>query len=88
MRLAAFQSGTREDTRIGIITSRRVGSAVVRSRVRRKLREICRLHRELLCKGLWLVVIARSAAGNATYADLDREWTRLAHRLDIFRKNE
>ncbi len=72
-----------DGTRIGLITSRRVGNAVQRNRVRRRLREICRLHRSRLADG-WLVVIsARAAAENAGFAELRDEWLLLAGRLSI-----
>ena len=71
--------------RVGLITSRRVGGAVVRNRVRRRLREIVRRHQPALASGLWLVVIARPAAGRASSAALEEEWLRLAQRASILR---
>ncbi|MEO6053806.1 MAG: ribonuclease P protein component [Chthoniobacterales bacterium] len=88
MRLAVFKTSQNEAARVGIITSRRVGSAVVRSRVRRKLREICRLHRQEIHEGLWLVIVVRSAAARASYAELQSEWMRLAQRLNIFKETK
>ena len=46
--------------RVGLITSRRVGGAVARNRVRRRLREIVRRNQQALKGGIWFVVIARS----------------------------
>jgi|SRR5262245_15226123 len=63
--------------RVGFVTSRRVGSAVVRNRVRRRLREIVRRDQRRLEKGVWLVVIARPAAAQAEYRALEREWRNL-----------
>ena len=71
--------------RIGFVTSKRVGSAVVRNRVRRRLREIVRRHQHELCTGFWVVVIARPAAARATYGALEDEWLRLAKRAFILR---
>ena len=48
--------------RVGFVTSKRVGGAVVRNRVRRRLREIVRRHQRELRDGVWLVVVARPAA--------------------------
>lgn len=72
-----------QDTRFGIITSRRVGEAVVRNRVRRRLREICRLHRVLAVPGHIVVIVAKSAAATATFAALREEWLLLTRRLSI-----
>ena len=69
--------------RVGFVTSKRVGGAVVRNRVRRRLREIVRRHQHELRAGLWMVVIARPAAADATYRALEDEWLRLAKRAFI-----
>jgi ribonuclease P protein component len=69
--------------RAGFITSRRVGGAVVRNRVRRRLREIVRHHQHELICSRWIVIIARAAAGRASYAALEDEWLRLAKRASI-----
>ena len=67
----------------GFITSKRVGGAVVRNRIRRRLREIVRLHQRQLRQDLWLVTIARSGAARASYQELRDEWLRLAKRASI-----
>ena len=72
-------------TRIGIITSKRLGNAVVRNRVRRRLREIVRLSRAHLEQGLWLVLVARRAAADAPLEILQQEWMRLGKRCSIFK---
>lgn len=69
--------------RAGFVTSKRVGGAVVRNRVRRRLREIVRRHQHNIRSGIWLVVIARTAAASASYAQLEDEWLRLARRTFI-----
>jgi ribonuclease P protein component len=72
-----------EPARLGIITTRRLGSAVVRVRVRRRLREIFRRHQHELIQGIWLVVVARTAAATAGYQELEQDWLRLAGRASI-----
>jgi ribonuclease P protein component len=69
--------------RVGFITSRRLGVAVVRNRVRRRLREIVRQHQHDLRQDLWIVVIAKRDAANASYRALEDEWLRLAKRASI-----
>jgi ribonuclease P protein component len=69
--------------RAGFITSGRLGGAVVRNRVRRRLREIVRRHQHELRKGFWFVIIARDGAATATYAALEDEWLRLGRRASI-----
>ena len=69
--------------RAGFITSRALGRAVSRNRVRRRLREIVRKHQREIVSGVWLVTIARAAAASASYAQLEAEWLRLAGRASI-----
>jgi len=69
--------------RAGFITSRKIGGAVVRNRVRRRLREIVRKHQHDIGEGFWIVLIARPAAARATYSALEDEWLRLARRASI-----
>lgn len=69
--------------RAGFITSRKVGGAVVRNRVRRQLREIVRKHQHKIVDALWIVTIARDAAAGATFAQLEDAWLRLADRASI-----
>lgn len=69
--------------RAGFVTSRTVGGAVVRSRVRRWLREIVRRHQKDVRDGFWIVLIARSNSARASYATLEDEWLRLARRASI-----
>ena len=69
--------------RVGFVTSRRLGGAVVRNRVRRRLREIVRQHQHDLRQDFWIVLIAKRDAANASYRALEDEWLRLARRASI-----
>lgn len=68
-------------TRIGLTVSNKVGSAPVRTRIRRRLREIFRKHRQSLPSGIDLVLVARGAAATADYPTLGRAFELLALRL-------
>jgi ribonuclease P protein component len=81
--LGAIQSQDRHPLRAGFVTSKRIGGAVVRNRVRRRLREIVRKHQQDLRADLWIVIIARPKAARATYRELEDEWLRLAKRASI-----
>jgi ribonuclease P protein component len=76
------KSGT-DRFRAGFITSRRIGTAVTRNRVRRRLREIVRHHQHEILPGASIVTVARAAAADATYRELEDEWLRLAKRASI-----
>ncbi|PYL61312.1 MAG: ribonuclease P protein component [Verrucomicrobia bacterium] len=69
--------------RVGFVTSRHVGGAAVRNRVRRRLREIVRQHQHHLREGIWIVLVARKDAATADYRALEDEWLRLASRASI-----
>jgi ribonuclease P protein component len=60
--------------RLGITASRKVGCAVVRSRVRRLVREAFRATRDLFPRDLDLVVIVKSAPTGLKLADVIAEW--------------
>src|SRR5438046_5031919 len=69
--------------RVGLIASRRIGGAVARNRVRRRLREIVRRHQHDLREDFWIVLVARRDAADANYRALEHEWLRLAKRASI-----
>lgn len=75
--------GQPEPSRYGFITSRKVGQAVQRNQVRRRLREIVRLNLPRLRGGCWVVTVARYTAAQADYQTLQEEWLRLARQLGI-----
>jgi ribonuclease P protein component len=67
--------------RLGLSVPRRVGGAVIRNRVRRRLREIFRRNRELFGeRGGDLVINARPSAARATFSELSDEYKKLVGR--------
>lgn len=78
--VAAENSGP---CRAGFIASRRIGGAVARNRVRRRLREIVRQHQHELREGFWIVLVARRDAADSSHYALEHEWLLLAKRASI-----
>ena len=76
----------REQNRIGFTVSTKLGHAVVRNRVRRRLREIYRLHEAEFVPGTELVVVARARAVTASYPQLERAMLSACGRLGILRE--
>lgn len=70
--------------RVGLTVSAKLGHAVVRNRLRRRLREIYRLHEPSFRRGYDLVVVARSRSVEADYHQLEKAYLALARRLQIF----
>ena len=81
--LAILMRDTEEPTRIGIIATKRLGDAVSRNQVRRRIREIFRLNQHRIKKGFWVVTIARLSAAKAAFDELQRDWLRLVERASI-----
>jgi len=65
-------------SRLGITVSRKVGRAVVRNRVKRRIREWFRTRREMLGAGLDWVVIGRSAAATLGREAVEAELSQLS----------
>ncbi len=68
-------------TRLGLTVSTKVGNAVVRNRIRRRLRELFRTRRAHFPGGLDVVLIARTQAAQATPGALTAAFERLAGAL-------
>ena len=74
--------------RMGYTVSSKLGGAVVRNRVRRRLREIARLNMPGLKSGWDVVVVARTRAVAASYAELDRAFKDACAALGLVREEE
>jgi ribonuclease P protein component len=68
------------EVRGGFTVTRKVGGAVVRNRVKRRLREVFRRHKGWFPAGSEIVLVARPNAARLGYADVEREIGRLAAR--------
>lgn len=73
--------------RVGITVSKKLGKAHIRNRVRRRLREIYRLHEDLFQPGWDIVVVARSRAIDAEFFKLTESYLGLAEKAGILRKS-
>lgn len=69
--------------RLGFTVGKKVGGAVTRNRVRRRLREIYRLHEGELRTGYDIVVVARVKAAFASYRQLEKSFLTLSDKLGI-----
>ncbi len=72
-------------SRLGLTVSTKVGGAVVRNRVRRRLREIYRLNAGRLKEGYDVIAVARVKAAHSRYAVLERDFLRLSQKLDLLK---
>lgn len=74
-----------DQNRLGITVSKKLGNAVTRNKVRRRIREIYRLHEEEFSSGLDLVVVARVRGAHVSYWTLDRDFMKLARKMGLLR---
>ena len=69
--------------RIGLTVSKKLGKAHIRNRVRRRLREVYRIHEDQFAPGWDIVVVARSKCLDAPFADLTKAYLSLANKAGV-----
>lgn len=69
--------------RVGLTVSGKLGCAVVRNRVRRRLRESYRLNETLFSPGWDIVVVARRRAADARFGTLQQSLLQLSAELGL-----
>ena len=74
--------------RLGYTVSVKLGHAVVRNRVRRRLREIYRLNAPGLKTGWDVVVVARTRCVEAEYGQMEKAFLQLCRKLGLMREEE
>lgn len=72
--------------RYGLTVSTKLGHAVVRNRMRRRLREIIRANEASLQTGYDIVIVARTAAVETDFAALNGAFVRAMDRLELLEK--
>ena len=74
-----------EDTRIGISVSKKVGNSVVRHHMTRLLREVFRLNKQNIRRGLDIIVVVRVAAKTSDYKQLEGAFLHLCglHNIEL-----
>lgn len=79
--LYVFPRHQSHTSRVGFAVGKKVGKAVTRNRVRRQLKELCRLNQDRLpLAGVDMVVLGRPKAAEADYAQLSEAFLNVVGR--------
>jgi ribonuclease P protein component len=74
-------------SRVGIITSRKLGPAVTRNRARRLLRETFRLHQHDLFAPVTIVLVATPSIVGKRLVDVERDFLNAMRRAKLLREH-
>ena len=72
-----------QTNRVGLTVGKKLGHAVIRNRVRRRLREVYRLNEDRFTPGWDIVVVARSRCIDASFQKLTNAYLSLAEKAGL-----
>jgi ribonuclease P protein component len=75
-------------SRLGVVTSRKIGGAVIRSRARRLLREAYRRHQHELPRPMDVILVARQSIVGKKLADVERDYLQSLRRTKLAKTSE
>lgn len=70
-------------SRLGVVTSAKIGGAVQRNRARRLLREVFRLHQHELKHPVELVLVARNSIVGKSFQEVERDYLRFLEQVRL-----
>jgi len=73
--------------KLGVVTSKKIGGAVARSRARRLLRESFRQHQHEFSQPVELVLVARNSIAGKKLADVEKDFLAALNRAGL-RRND
>ncbi len=87
-RLAVYvmKNRLKDTSRVGITVSSKLGGAVTRNRIRRRIREAYRLSEKDICAGWDIVIVARRGALDTGFEGLMREMRQHLKKLGLVRE--
>jgi len=78
----------KSDNRLGITVSTKIGGAVIRNRIRRRLKEIYRLNECVLPTGYNIVLVARTSSRYVQWSELESSVMALFNRLGLVNRDQ
>ena len=79
----AFLRNELDYSRFGFVVNKRLGKAVLRNLIKRRMREATRVRSGQIKPGFDLVFIARQPIGHASYADIEQRLEQLLKESDL-----
>jgi len=70
-------------SRLGVVTSKKIGGAVQRSRARRLLRECFRRHQHELAPPVELVLVARNSIAGKNFSEVEQDYLSALQRAGL-----
>lgn len=73
--------------KLGVVTSRKIGGAVQRTRARRLLRESFRLHQHEFTQPVELILVARNSIAGKRFAEVERDFLTTLRRAGLLKND-
>ena len=70
-------------SRLGVVTSRHLGKAVIRNRARRLMRECFRLHKKEFLREVDLILVARKSIAKKNFFDVEKDFIALLKKCNL-----
>ena len=72
-------------SKVGVITSKKIGNSPARSRARRLLRESFRLHQHDFAQPVELILVARNSIVQKDFAGVEKDFLAALHRAKLLK---
>ena len=81
-------SSKTKNIKIGLAVTKKVGHAVVRNKIRRRLREIIKKQLPNLKQNYNIIVVARDNISKASFVELENEFIKLTKKANLIKNEE